>query len=423
MPIGIAAQEQAQSVALLDLHDGHRGGGEFRHRSLEQVVARQPLERLQQPLAQVAAGRKAGAAQHLGHLAAHAGNALHALAVDRRGIQAHEAALAQHPPVLPQLAQGDIVRIHRAVHPRRLVGLGEGQPARRAQPGQGRGRQLALRRVQPAAQAPRHAEQRGLVVDDQPAAVGLRLDAKLLVAEEGEVIVQQPGEEFAHLGAVVGGQRRLQLRPQGAQALLHRPVVGHGQAHVGEHLVQGLGQQVAGTGAGAAVDLQADQRLATDVVARGPRRQQFEPLARGATAQLEHAVLHAVHGMPAAAQLHAQRVDQKRHVGMQHLQHAVRRLPAVMFVVGVEQQHLRCRRVEAAEQAPGRQAAAGQIGQAALAQLVEGDAGEEATGEHRHLRQLRRIELARQHLEQLAVKIVALRRAEESHGPSPLTGR
>ncbi|MNZ40972.1 hypothetical protein D3C78_585090 [compost metagenome] len=423
VPIGIAAQEQAQSVALLDLHDGHRGGAEILDRGLEQIVARQHLEHLLQAAPQVGERIESGALDHLVHLAAYAGNAPRALGIHRGGVQPHEAALAQQLAVGVELAQRHVVRVGRAMHPPRLVGLGERQQTGRAQPGQSLRRYPALRRRQLVAQAPRQSEQRGLVVDDQPAAVGLRLDLELLVAEEGEVVIQQPVEEAAHLGTILDVRRqagRLQSRQQRVHPRAHRREVGHRQAHLAEHLAQRLDQHVLLAGTGAAVDFQADQRLAAGGFVQRPRREQLEQAALGVAAQAEHTALQAVDGMPAAAQLQLQRVDQEWHVGMQHLQHAVRRLPAIALVVGAEQVHLGDVRIEAPEHTPGRQAATGQIGQASLAQLVERHAGEELPGEQRHLRQACFADLAlEQHL-QLAVELVPVRCAEKGHGHAPL---
>ncbi len=60
-------------------------------------------------------------------LAADERDASHALGVDRRGKQAEEAAFANHPPFVIELAHRNKIRVSRAVHAAGHGRLGERQ--------------------------------------------------------------------------------------------------------------------------------------------------------------------------------------------------------------------------------------------------------------------------------------------------------
>ena len=413
--VGILAQEQAQLVALLDLHDGDGGLVQRIHRRLEQLVARQHLQHLGQLLAQVGMQIETGTFEDRLHLAAHVGNARHALGVQRRGVQADEAAFADHLALLVQHAQRHQVGIGRAVHVAGLGRLGEAEQARLAQERQGRRLDAALHIAQAAAQQPRQAQQRALVVF-HPGAARILDDAKFLVAQEGEVIVQQPLVEGAHLGhfRVLAITLR-QVVQQAPHLVLHGGEVAHRQAHLAQHLAQQLLQVAQLGGAGAAVDLQEYQRFAASPVALAAARQDVQQLAVRPASHAEHAVLQGVDAVPAPVERHAHRIHQERHVRMQHLHHAVRGLPAVLFVVGVERPHHGLA-TKCLQQPPGGQGAAFQVAQAILLQLLERRDGEELFGEAHEPRQRLGLDMPGQGVLKLLVKIGLAGCTEERHG-------
>ena len=117
--------------------------------------------------------------------------------------------------------------------------------------------------AQAAAQGFGQAQQRGIVID-QATALGVRLHGEFFVAEEGEVVVQQPAHkhlDFRQLGRV---HLELGLVQPGQQLLgagLHGREIEHRQTHLGEHFQQGFLQGTHLADIGAAVDLQIDQRF------------------------------------------------------------------------------------------------------------------------------------------------------------------
>ncbi|MCY1495959.1 hypothetical protein D9M68_298730 [compost metagenome] len=420
--IGIAAQEQADLVAFLNLHDGHRDGQEVIHRGLEQVVARQHLQYLGQVLAQVGLGVEAGAALDLGHLAADVGDANDAFGVHGRGVEAHEAALLDHLALGIQFADRHEIRVGRTVHAARLGGLGEGQQHRPAQVGQGLRLDMQVRLLQPGAAQPGNAQQ-GLLVVDQVTAAVLFGHGEFLIAEEGEVVVQQPLHEHLDLGQLFLVDLELGLVQPGQQFLglgLHRLEVGDRDADVAQHFQQGLLQGLHGAIVGAAVDLQEHQRFLAHILALAALGQDFQQLALGIAAYAEHVVLQGVDAVAAAVQFHAHRVHQEGDVRVQHFNGGVGGLPAVLLVVGVEYPHFRAGGVEAFHQAPGRQGAADQVGQATLGQFVERDDAEELLGEQGYLWQRLFADVLRQGRLQLVLEVGFAGCGEGRHGCAPL---
>ncbi|MCY1425831.1 hypothetical protein D9M71_416320 [compost metagenome] len=280
--------------------------------------------------------------------------------------------------------------------------------------------QLVL--LQAGAQQFGQAEEGALVVD-HPAAVGLVGHGEFLVAEEGEMIVQQPFEEGADFRDFLGAALELRLAEPGQQVgglFLHGGEVGHRQAHLAEHFQQRLGDGLQLADLRAAVDLQVHQRLVAHVLALAAPGQQLEQFALGVAAHADHRGLQGVDAVAAADQLHAHGIDQERLVRMQHLHRGVGGLPAVLLVVGVVDLHFRLAGVEALEHAPGRQGAADQVGQPALGQLIEGNQTEELLGELGHLWQPFLAHMLRQGRLQLLLEVGFAGRGEERHVGTPL---
>lgn len=385
--VGVLAQEHADLVALLDADDRQGGAEQLVHRGLEQVVARQYFQHLGQFLAEVGLGVETGAPHHFGDLAADEGDVVDALVVHRGGEQAHEAALADHPALAVQLADRHVIRVGRAVHTARMGSLGEGQQDRFAQVGDGIVLDVQVILAQAGTQQTGQAEEGFLVVDHAPA-VGLVGDAEFLVAEEGEVVVQQPFEIAAHFLQFLRRHLQLGLAKPGQQFAglgLHRFEVGDGHAYFTEHFQDGLLQRPQFAGVGATVDLQVHQRFLADVLALATLGQDFLQLALGRAAHAEDVGLQGMDAVAAAVQFHAHRVDQERQVRVQHFHRGVGGLPAVLLVVGVVYADFGLVAVEALQQAPGGKGATDQVGKPTLGQFIEGDQAEELFGEQRDL--------------------------------------
>ncbi|MNH04585.1 hypothetical protein D3C79_638850 [compost metagenome] len=353
--VRVLAQEHADLVALLDLHDRHHGAEQFVDRCLEQVVARQHFEHLGQFLAQVRLGIEARTALDFSDLDANVGNGMHAFAIHRRGVQAHEAAFLDDLAGGVQLADRHVVRIGRAMHPAWQRGLGERQQQRLVEVGHGVvfDAQLFSREAYP--QAPWQAEERLFVVDHLAAATAT-LDGELFVAEEGEMVVQQPFEESLDLALFMLRRAKsglFDLRHDFTQLGLHRFEIGNRDAHFGQHLLDLAGQHRQFGGIRATVDLQVHQRLMAHAFAVAALGQQFEQFALGAAAHAQHRGLQGVDAVAAAVEFGADRVDQERQVMVQHLDHGVGRLPAIAFVIGVVHPYLRVFGVETLDDAPG----------------------------------------------------------------------
>ncbi len=414
--VGIDPQEQPQLVALLDLHDGDGGVEQLVEGHLEQLVAGQHLQYLDQFLAQVCRFVEARTPNHLRHLAADIRNPPHALGVDRGGEEAEKAALLDHPALVVHHPQRYVIRIGRPVHAARRRRLGEGQQQGLAQVSQGLGHDQLIGFAQPGAQMARQAQQRGLVIKNATA-VGLLRHAELFVAEEGEMIVGQPAHEigdFRQLSFV----SVLQVAQPGMQLLrlvFHGSKVIDDQAHIGEHPQQRLLQFAHGGGTGAAVDLDEDQRFGTAVLGAFPLGQQLQQAAFGIAPHLQHAVLQGMDAVAAARQFHAHRIDQERHVRVQYLEHAMGRLPAVLFVVRVEYLHLGRGRVETLQQAPTGQGGADQVGHASFGEFGKCDDAEELFGEAPYLRQKRLVDVLCQGCLQLLLEVGFAGRCKERH--------
>src|SRR3989344_1476097 len=168
--VRIAAQEYANLVALLNLHDRHGGVEQLVHRGLEQVVTRQHFQYLSQLFAQVRAAVETGTLLNHRHLAANKRNAPYALGIHRRGVQAHKAAFLDDLAFGVQFADRHQIRIRRAVHAARNGGLGKGQQLRLAQVGHGFRFDMQLIGLEAAAQALGQAQQGLLVIDHAAAA-------------------------------------------------------------------------------------------------------------------------------------------------------------------------------------------------------------------------------------------------------------
>ena len=333
---GVAAQEQADGLALVQVQDLLHGLEQLVVVGLEQFVPRVGLEDVGERLARVAGRRQLGALEHPRHLVAEQRDLARIAIVGGRGEQAEEAVLADHLALGVEAADPDVVEIDRPVHGRARVRLGDRERHRRA-------RLLAdLRRQRGEAARgraggllpPQQAERQVL---DPPQLISALIAHQVVaaVAKEGEVVVGDPAQErhrllelgrLEHLGAAPQiGDRVLDLAEHGPPVLDPRADVGQDPLEVGADRLDPLGIALA-------VELEMHVGLEADVAAvAGGRFQHRGQRAVGRALDRHHRVDRDVDQEAQPVERHAERIDQERHVVGDHLDHRVGRLPAVLL--------------------------------------------------------------------------------------------
>ncbi len=339
--IGVAAEEQLELATLAGLHHRRGDRGELLDGRLEDLVARIGLQDVHHRLACVAHRVIARQLEHATRLVTGKRDVIDRLGVGRRGEQAEEPTLADHLALLVELLDPDVVQVHRAVHGRLGVRLGEHE--------QGLLPRLDRRRLGQGRRTdgvgPQDAEP-GARQRDQHLLVTLPLEAVLAVAEEREVVVGEPHQEGLTLGELLGRQRwrvLLEVLEDLVDPVVHlRPVLDR-LPDVAEDLQQLL-LDVRDQLGRDPVDLQVHPGLASDVV-RAHVCLLVEDLLQVAGHVAAHDQLrmdHQVHVVLALRERHRHRVDQERHVVGDHLDDRVALgRPAVGVDGGGEDAHVR----------------------------------------------------------------------------------
>ena len=384
-PVGVAAHERPQLAPLAREHHVLRHRGQLGRRGVEELVARVVLQRVHQRLAGVAARVEAGAGHHLGDLLAQHRDPGDRLGVGRTREEAEESALAGDLAVGAEGLHADVVEVRRAVDRGARVGLGQHEQLVLARLGLGQWGQLGERAGEVLVVA-QDAEP-GAGNGTQSALLGrplLRLELVLAVAEEGEVVIGQPGEEVAALGDLGLGQRRrrvVELTDHGQHLGVHLGPVLDRLAHVAQHALDALGD-LGGLLVVGAVDLDVHPRLGASLGT--PFAAHHARLLDGSADLLELTgdvaldgelrVDHGVHVVPEPVELHRHRVDEEGHVVGDHLDHRpARRGPARVGAGGCDDADrggaLRARRRELAVRGQGAEQVLGR----ALDDLFRGD--------------------------------------------------
>ena len=104
---------------------------------------------------------------------------------------------------------------------------------------------------------------------------------------------------------------------------------------------------------------------------------------------------------------------------MQHLDHGVARLPAVSFVIRIEDLDPRLGRIEDIQQTPGRQHAADQIGEPTLSEFFQRDDAEELGGEALQLFEGLPFDMGREGILELLLEIRLAGSGEKRHNRTP----
>jgi hypothetical protein len=321
----VAAHEQADARALLQPENAacHVAQGLGIH--LEQLVTREILQHVEQPLAGMARLAEAAVGDDIRDLAPHQRDFAGRAGVGGRREQSDHPELTAQAPVGVELLDADVVHGGAAMHGRERVGLGDDERSRLQQEGADLGCHRHHRRAAPQYMG------FGVAQDAQPGALhrleltfpGPAHEFVLAHTQKREVVVQQPFEEGGGLDQLLDRQRRrvlVILRHRLAQARLHRAPVEHGGSGVAEHIEEFAPQLVAlRLSVEHAADVDVNEALADEAVAlAGFRRDRLQPTGGGAP-DADDRVHHQQDLVAAIGQQGERGVDDERHVVVGHL--------------------------------------------------------------------------------------------------------
>ena len=201
----VAANEQFGARAVVQVQDAQRDLKQIILVGLEQLVAREVLDRVAQLLGRVGARRLAGPLEHATHLAPDQRHGRRTLVIGLGSEQADKARLADDSAVLAVTLDTDIVHVDPAVDAGLHVRLGDNDRAGFAQEGldrRGQDRRLGALSQNVAVRIAQHAAagfqpHRGMALGH--GAVARHLEVIDAAAQEGEMVIAQPAQEFACL--------------------------------------------------------------------------------------------------------------------------------------------------------------------------------------------------------------------------------
>ncbi len=328
------ADEEAQPLAVAQVQDVEGEAGEGVLVGLEELVARVGLEDVQQRLAVVRAGPYPRALDQPAHLAPEQRDVAGRAVVGAGGEQAQEPVLADDAAVRGVAFDPDVIEIRVAVDRRAGVGLGEDQRLariggaladHRRQLGEGlRGRLLE-------------------VLEDALAVLGLALEVEAVgaahqrvaaVAEKGEVVRGEPLQKghdlLGHLG-VHPRARRVEVGTRLLDRLEHRVPVLHRGAHVGEDVVELVGEVAQLSVVAELVDLEAHEAFLRAVAGA----LDLEEATGLVPVDEQDGVDQQMDGEPTPGERRRHAVDEKRHVVGDDGDDGVGRMPTVALQLGV----------------------------------------------------------------------------------------
>jgi hypothetical protein len=353
--IGILTQEQPDPLPMLQLQDAvgellQDGGVD-----LKQLVSGVGFQNVQKRLGVMAVLGVARLLDHRVHLAAQERDVARAHVVGGRGQETQEAPLADDIARIVETAHADIVHIDRPVHVRPAPGLGDDEEFLALDIA---GVVLGQRLGVPLKALLGHVAQNAqpLVIDD----VGIGLvvapfEAVLAVAQERELIGVQPLQKrdaLVQVRLVDRRRRRLDLRDRCVKPLHHGAPVLDRRAHAAQDLGQArldggerLGRRLLGD-----LDMQEAFRRRT-FQRRGDRRHGLALavlVAHDANDRVDQHVNRQVH----LVERRDDRVDQERHVVVDHLDGGMGGLPAVFLETRIVGADLRRARLAVAAELP-----------------------------------------------------------------------
>ena len=199
--VAVAAHEQPDAAAFVQIDDAAHDGDELGRRRLEQLVAREGLDDVDHRLGVVALRRQAEMFDHRVELAPQQRNVRRRRVIGARGPQAEEAMFTGDIAGGIEGLDADVIDVAGAMHRRGGVRLGEHQQVGRARLApQVSGQHDGRRGFAPAAGA-QDAEP-AVGVAHQRVARAAAFQPVVAIAQEDEVPVVHPGEQRARLGHV-----------------------------------------------------------------------------------------------------------------------------------------------------------------------------------------------------------------------------
>ena len=296
-------------------------------------------------------------AHHVFVALAHQRDVPRAAVVGAGGVQAEEALFAHRLALGVERQHADVIHVARAVHGGARVGLGQDQRVDRTR------LRHVVRRAATSADAacPRRAPRsrpRPRVRMRDAACLPCPASRRFVfaIAQEGEVVVGGPAQEFLRLGAArivtPACCARPALRRRRASRRASASQSAHAGAHVGEHACARACSIFAIASARLAVDLEVDAAIRAC-----PRRRR--PACRPCRASSGTTGWPSTcTPMPMLGQRHRHRVDQERHVVVERSAARCAAIPSrVPSMVGVEQAHVGLARLARARRSRGCRAA------------------------------------------------------------------
>ena len=198
----------------------------------------------------------------------------------------------------------------------------------------------------PARGTPRGPKAPRVAQDPQPRAANrpqaglqaFRHKLILPIAQKGEVVVHDPGQEGRRLVHLTGHRRRRRLGELGGDRLRardHRRPVLDRRAHLLEHVLDPAGKGREPLAVGLPVQLDVSDRFGDRVRRVDSGNQRLHEPPRVVAPDADHGVDQEVDPEALPGELDTDRVDEKRHVIADHLDGGMRRSPAVVLEIGV----------------------------------------------------------------------------------------
>ena len=236
----VAADEHRDAPRLLQVHQAHDLAADLVGGRREQLVLREALEQRDDLLVVVRALEEVLGLQDLGELAVQHRRAAGRLHVRLRGEEPDDANLTEQRAVGSDPSDADVVHLRAPVHGGVAVRLGDDQEVAALEPG--------AKGLRHAGERDGNREPGGLGVGQDPEprvrhdgdrSALRRVEHRVLaVAEEDEVVLQQPLDErdgLLDLVVLVERRRRMRQLDEFGDLAPHRAEVAHGEPHVAEH--------------------------------------------------------------------------------------------------------------------------------------------------------------------------------------------
>ena len=337
-PEHVTSAEQPQAVSFLEAERSLADCAQVVDRALDQIVAGQRVQDVLQRFAPMTLRIEAGLLHQPAHLEPQEGDVARALVVRDGCKQPEEPTFRAYMSVRAEHFDADVVEGCRAVHGGAPVGFGNDE------------RILRVRFVARCTHEPHCVAVRGIVAQNAEAGAGARLELVevlavdelvLPVAEQREVVAGEPFEEQAGLREHLRGGEALgvaQLVRGHAQLHEHRLPVFDCGTNVAQCALQSGFDACEQFSAGLAHDLEVNERfgLAAARGGRRARRVHCNELALGAALNSQQRMDRDVRCVADRAQVHGERIDEKRHVIVGRLHDRVLGSPTVALERGIE---------------------------------------------------------------------------------------